>query len=207
MNAELDGPQAARRRSIYAFAITFVAAVGGFLFGYDLALIAAANMFLKEQFHLSEQALGLFNNWTGWSVMGGYIPMLFEMSGVESRQLAILQFSVTYLFMAIVTLISLWLVDRLGRRPLWIFASIFMAIITALTGAVFHFDTRGGDCASGHHALHAATRAGSGSAPVVDDVGDIPNQGSCQGCGCYHHISLAGDLHGRAIIPDGNWLV
>ena len=44
--------------------------------------------------------LALFNNWTGWSVMGAYIPMLLEMSGLEDRAAGILQYAVTYGFMA-----------------------------------------------------------------------------------------------------------
>jgi MFS family permease len=87
--------------------------------------------------------LALFNNWTGWSVIGGYIPMLFEMSGMEDRARAILQFAVTYGFMGLMTLVSLVLMDRVGRRPLWLFASLLMAVITAVTGLVFHFHVTG----------------------------------------------------------------
>ena len=87
--------------------------------------------------------LALFNNWTGWSVIGGYIPMLFEMSGLEDRAQAILQFAVTYGFMGLMTLVSLLLMDRVGRRPLWLFASLLMAAITAATGLVFHFQVTG----------------------------------------------------------------
>jgi len=87
--------------------------------------------------------LAFFNNWTGWSAMGGYIPMLLEMAGVRQRNLAILQFSFTYLAMALVTVASMWLIDRVGRRPLWMFASILMAGITAVTGLVFHFHLHG----------------------------------------------------------------
>ena len=86
--------------------------------------------------------LAFFNNWTGWSAMGGYIPYLLRMAGV-SQNAAILQFSVTYLAMAIMTVASMWLIDRVGRRPLWMTASILMAVITALTGIVFHFQVRG----------------------------------------------------------------
>ena len=83
--------------------------------------------------------LAFFNNWTGWSVMGGYIAMLFEASGLKDRSLAILQFTFTYFFMGVVTLIACGTVDRVGRRPLWLVASALMAVVTALTGAVFHF--------------------------------------------------------------------
>jgi SP family arabinose:H+ symporter-like MFS transporter len=87
--------------------------------------------------------LALFNNWTGWSVIGGYIPMLFEMSGLEDRAQAILQFAVTYGFMGLMTLVSLLLMDRVGRRPLWLFASLLMATITFATGLVFHYQLTG----------------------------------------------------------------
>ena len=87
--------------------------------------------------------LALFNNWTGWSVIGGYIPMLFEMSGLEDRAQAILQFAVTYGFMGLMTLVSLLLMDRVGRRPLWLFASLLMAAITLATGLVFHCQLTG----------------------------------------------------------------
>ena len=53
-----NSPEQARKRTRYIFAIAFTAAVGGFLFGYDLSLIGAANIFLKEQFHLNAAALG-----------------------------------------------------------------------------------------------------------------------------------------------------
>ena len=88
--------------------------------------------------------LAFFNNWTGWSVMSGYIPMLFEASGLDDRSQAFLQYAVTYGFMGVVTMIACWTVDRVGRRPLWLFASVLMAIVTALAGAVFHFHLSGG---------------------------------------------------------------
>jgi len=87
--------------------------------------------------------LAFFNNWTGWSVMGGYIPMLFEASGLNDRALAFLQFAVTYGFMGAVTLVACWTVDRVGRRPLWIGASVLMCVVTAMAGAVFHFHLSG----------------------------------------------------------------
>jgi SP family arabinose:H+ symporter-like MFS transporter len=87
--------------------------------------------------------LAFFNNWTGWSAMGGYITTLVELSGVTSHSTAVLQFAFTYVAMAIVTAFSLLLVDRVGRRPLWIFASILMALVTFAAGLVFHFHLHG----------------------------------------------------------------
>lgn len=87
--------------------------------------------------------LAFFNNWTGWSAMGGYITNLVEMSGVKSHSTAILQFAFTYVAMTIMTIVSIWLVDRVGRRPLWIFASFLMAAVTLMTGFVFAYHIHG----------------------------------------------------------------
>jgi len=95
--------------------------------------------------------LAFFNNWTGWSAMGNYIPTLIEMSGVNGQHasnpndhsMAILQFFLVYVAMTVSTIISIWLVDKVGRRPLWIFASVLMAIITFVTGLVFHLHIHG----------------------------------------------------------------
>jgi SP family arabinose:H+ symporter-like MFS transporter len=87
--------------------------------------------------------LAFFNNWTGWSAMGGYIPIILQMAGVQERQSAILQFSATYVAMAVFGLLSMFLIDRAGRRPLWIFASVLMALVTFLAGLVFHYQIHG----------------------------------------------------------------
>jgi len=46
------------KETYYAFTVAFIAAVGGFLFGYDLAIMAGANIYLREQFQLSEIGFG-----------------------------------------------------------------------------------------------------------------------------------------------------
>jgi len=129
----IDGPQYARRE-IAEIKSSLAQETGGwaelFASGMRYALLIGI-------------LLALFNNWTGWSVIGGYIPMLFEMSGLEDRARAILQFAVTYGFMGLMTLVSLLLMDRVGRRPLWLFASLLMAVITAAAGLVFHFQVTG----------------------------------------------------------------
>jgi hypothetical protein len=43
--------------NLYAFYISFVAAIGRFLFGYDLVIIGGAQIFLKQQFRLTPAEL------------------------------------------------------------------------------------------------------------------------------------------------------
>ena len=44
---------------MFVYRIAFVAAIGGFLFGFDLGMIGAANLYLRDQFHLSDAQFGL----------------------------------------------------------------------------------------------------------------------------------------------------
>lgn len=86
--------------------------------------------------------LTFFNNWTGWSVIGAYIPRLLELAGFN-RESAIGNFVAVYGGMGIVTLISMALMDRVGRRPLWQFASLMMCVITFVTGYMFYREIKG----------------------------------------------------------------
>jgi MFS transporter, SP family, arabinose:H+ symporter len=86
--------------------------------------------------------LALFNNYTGWSAMGGYLTRLFELSGLE-RTDAILQNLLCWTFMGAMTLVACGIVDRAGRRPLWIVSSILMIGANMLMAAVFHLHVVG----------------------------------------------------------------
>jgi SP family arabinose:H+ symporter-like MFS transporter len=46
------------KTSLYLVAISFVSSIGGFLFGYDTAIIAGCNSFLQAQFQLTPAMLG-----------------------------------------------------------------------------------------------------------------------------------------------------
>lgn len=86
--------------------------------------------------------LTFFNNWTGWSVIGGYIPRLLELAGFN-RESAIGNFVAVYGAMGVTTVLSMMLMDRVGRRPLWQFASLLMAAITLATGYLFYREVKG----------------------------------------------------------------
>jgi sugar porter (SP) family MFS transporter len=45
-------------RRLYVYLVSLIAAVGGFLFGYDLAVISGAQLFLQERFQLEPAQLG-----------------------------------------------------------------------------------------------------------------------------------------------------
>ena len=53
--------------TLYLYTIVLVAAVGGFLFGYDLSLISGAIIFLKAEFTLSPFWFGAV---TGSAILG-----------------------------------------------------------------------------------------------------------------------------------------
>ena len=61
------GPAHGARSSGFAFLIAFVASVGGFLFGFDLAIVCGANLYLKEVFQLSPAEFGFA---TGSAALG-----------------------------------------------------------------------------------------------------------------------------------------
>jgi len=86
--------------------------------------------------------LALFNNYTGWSAMSTYLSHLFEVGGF-ARSDAILQFVLAYGFMGLMTLVACGLVDRVGRRPLWIVSSLVMVVANTLLGLVFHLNITG----------------------------------------------------------------
>jgi len=58
-----------KKTSVYLLAISFVASLGGFLFGYDTAIISGCNSFLEAQFDLSKAMVG----WVAASALLGTI--------------------------------------------------------------------------------------------------------------------------------------
>src|SRR5262249_22337094 len=77
----------------YAYFVASVAAVGGFLFGYDLLIINGAQIFLRDHFHLTPGELGFATSSAevhpGGSSLrsgsAGVIPSTMS-TGVEQRK-------------------------------------------------------------------------------------------------------------------------
>jgi len=87
--------------------------------------------------------LAVLNNWTGWTGIAFYLPTLFQRAGFANASDAIAQNVLVMGGTVFLTLISIWLVDRVGRRPLWIICSIAMCVFLVLTGMVFQFNATG----------------------------------------------------------------
>lgn len=81
--------------------------------------------------------LAIFNNYTGWSGIYNYLPAIYKQAGFAKTDDAILQYLISYSFMGAMTLIACFVVDRLGRRPLWIYGSLAMIAANVFTGLVF----------------------------------------------------------------------
>ena len=54
----MESPDSVQPNPAYPYLVALVAAVGGFLFGFDLSIVSGAQIFLKKQFQLSPEALG-----------------------------------------------------------------------------------------------------------------------------------------------------
>ncbi|HEY6292104.1 MAG TPA: sugar porter family MFS transporter [Terriglobia bacterium] len=87
--------------------------------------------------------LAIFQQITGINTIVYYSPEILRLSGYPSAKAAILAAAVIGIANVLVTIVSILLVDRLGRRFLLIFGSAGMAAALALMGAAFHRQAAG----------------------------------------------------------------
>ncbi|MCC6126864.1 MAG: sugar porter family MFS transporter [Pirellulales bacterium] len=100
------------RKPGFLFLITFVAAMGGLLFGYDWVVIGGAAKFYEANFHLQDTAATLSKNLS----LGENLRAVV-ISPVGWAQ------SCALLGCLLGALLSGWLSDRFGRKPLLIVAA------------------------------------------------------------------------------------
>jgi SP family arabinose:H+ symporter-like MFS transporter len=88
--------------------------------------------------------LGFFNNFTGMSGIGYYLPEIFKTAGnVASKCDAILLGLIVNTVQGVFTLLASGLVDRVGRRPLWVTASAAMFCSLTIAALVFYWHLTG----------------------------------------------------------------
>jgi SP family arabinose:H+ symporter-like MFS transporter len=92
---------------------------------------------------LTGVVLALLNNWTGWTGIAYYLPLLFQQAGYSQASEAIGHYVFVMGGNVFLTLIAVWLVDRAGRRPLWIVTSAAMVFCLLTASLIFQLKITG----------------------------------------------------------------
>lgn len=118
----------AKRNAPFLFLITFVAAMGGLLFGYDWVVIGGAAKFYEAFFHLRDTAATLAPDASSWDkfLAGALSPTGWAQSCALLGCLA-------------GALASGWISDRFGRKPALIFAALNFLVTSVGIGAADTF--------------------------------------------------------------------
>lgn len=98
-----------------------------------------SDIFQKKYSIIMVIALGIafFQQITGINAVFYYAPTIFEQAG-GSTDSSFLQAIVVGLTNLVFTLVAIWLIDRLGRRPLLLIGSCFMTIALLMAAFAFH---------------------------------------------------------------------
>ena len=84
--------------------------------------------------------LAFLNNWTGWSCVAYYQQIILQKAGFTEPAEAIGASVVAMVANVVLTLISIWLVDRWGRKPMWVWGSAAMICSTLLMGIIIQLN-------------------------------------------------------------------
>jgi sugar porter (SP) family MFS transporter len=88
--------------------------------------------------------LAVFQQVTGINTIIYYAPTIIQSAGVSSASVAILATAGIGVVNVVMTLVSMWLVDRAGRRPLLLIGTAGMVISLGLLGLIFERGAGGG---------------------------------------------------------------
>jgi MFS family permease len=122
--SELQG----ERKPGFLFLITFVAAMGGLLFGYDWVVIGGAAKFYEANFHLQDTAANVAADASFWERV--WANAISPVGWAQSCALLGCLFG---------ALVSGWLSDRFGRKPILIAAAANFVLSSIGIAMVDHF--------------------------------------------------------------------
>ena len=88
--------------------------------------------------------LAIFQQVTGINTVIYYAPMIVQSAGISSASGAILTTAGIGLVNVLMTIVSMWLIDRVGRRPLLLTGIAGMIVTLGVLGWAFHFAQPGG---------------------------------------------------------------
>jgi len=83
-------------------------------------------------------ALAFFQQFTGINTIIYYAPTIFEFAGFASHKVSILATIGVGLINVFMTLVAIWLIDRIGRKPLLYIGLTGMAISLGMLGLAFN---------------------------------------------------------------------
>lgn len=86
--------------------------------------------------------IAVFQQWCGINVIFNYAQEIFSAAGYGVSDI-LFNIVITGLTNVIFTFVGMYLVDKLGRRPLMLFGSIGLACIYALLGLCYYFEVTG----------------------------------------------------------------
>ncbi len=86
-----------------------------------------------------------FQQMTGINTIIYYSPKIFRIAGIESNAMTILPSVILGIFIVICTIVSVLIIDRVGRRPLFFTGLSGMVLGLIGIGFAFHFENQLGD--------------------------------------------------------------
>ncbi|MDE3108337.1 MAG: sugar porter family MFS transporter [Acidobacteriota bacterium] len=92
--------------------------------------------------------LAIFQQVTGINTVIYYAPKIIQSAGISSASGAILATAGIGLVNVVMTIVSMWLIDRVGRRPLLLVGIAGMIVSLGVLGYAFYAPTHGGSFAA-----------------------------------------------------------
>jgi len=86
--------------------------------------------------------LAVFQQVTGINTVIYYAPLIIQSAGIPSASGAILATAGIGVVNVLMTIVAMWLIDRMGRRPLLLVGIAGMAITLGLLGLAFHLSDK-----------------------------------------------------------------
>ncbi|MBF8263363.1 MAG: transporter [Parachlamydiales bacterium] len=125
---------------------------------------------------------------TGINTVFFYAPHIFKLAGFTSAKAAIYATTWVGIINVFMTVVGLWLIDRIGRRPLLLISLSGMALSLALLGSAFIFSAHGGALAIVSLMVYIASFAvGMGMIPwlMISEIFPLGIRGRAMGISIF----------------------